>query len=306
MSPKVVVIVLNWNGKRNTFECLESLGRMKYSDYEIIVVDNASTDESPKFLKEAFPELSLIANRNNLGFGAGFNLGIVEAIRRNAEYVFCLNNDVVVGDDILIELVKIGEMSCKIGGLCPMEYCYDDPCRINCAGGVVRPLYEKVFGNGELDKGQFNKVRETGMLSGPAMMLKTTALQDIGLFDETFFYGPEDKDIALRLVAKGYKIVFVPKAKVWHKRRGATGGKVAPLTVFFHIRNYLLFTKKHTHGLGSLFSYLFFIFLDFPLTLLRWCSLGKKKHINAALKGLTWHLDKKAFTSDEELAKTFQ
>lgn len=300
--PKVTVIILNWNGKRNTHECLESLRRIDYPNYETIVVDNASTDGSQVLLKQEFPEITLIENEKNLGFGGGFNAGIKEAIRRNSDYVLCLNNDVVVDGQILNELVKIGELSTKIGGLCPMEYYYDEPNRIQCAGGIIRFVGGKVFGCGKLDKGQYNEVRETELLSGPAMMLKVNTLLDIGFFDQDYFYGPEDKDIALRATRNGYKLLFVPSAKLWHKHRGATGGKVTPLTVYFEVRNFILFLEKqHANKLEFIISILYFGFLVLPFTLLN-CFLrgGGRQCVTATVKGIIWHLNRGSVLPDSE------
>lgn len=301
--PKVIAIVLNWNGKKNTAECLDSLKRLEYSNYEIVVVDNASTDGSQEFLKGNFSEITLIENERNLGFGGGFNVGIDEAVRCDADYVLCLNNDVVVDKNILIELVKVGESNTKIGGLCPMEYYYDRPNKINCAGGIIRPVKGKVFGHGELDRGQYNEVRETELLSGPAMMLKLKALLDVGFFDTSYFYGPEDKDIALSLIKQRYKIMFVPNAKLWHKRRGATGGRITPLGIYFHVRNQILFIKKHSDGLELLLSFLYFGILDYSLTILRCLFLGKRQYVDAAVKGVIWHINKRILPSDEEMVK---
>jgi GT2 family glycosyltransferase len=300
--PKVDIIVLNWNGKKNTIECLESLMDVDYRNYDVIVVDNASTDGSQEFLKKNFMDITLIENKKNWGFGGGFNIGINEAVRRNAEYVLCLNNDVVVERNVIKELVKIGNLSNKIGGLCPMEYFYDDPNRINFAGGIIRSFRTKVYGHGELDRGKFNEISETDLLTGPAMMLKLDALFDVGFFDTSYFYGPEDKDIALRLKKKGYKLVFVPTAKVWHKRRGVTRGKIIPLNAYFHVRNYLLFVKKHATGLELFFGFLYFGFLDFPFTLLKLFFQGKKQNMNAAIKGIIWHIDRKILLPDAQMA----
>ena len=303
MWTRVIVIILNWNGKKNTFECLESLEHLEYPNYQIIVVDNASTDGSQKFLKENFSEITLIENERNLGFGGGFNVGIVEAVKRGADYVLCLNNDVVVDKNILRELVKVGELSTKNGGLCPMEYYYEEPNRINCAGGIIRFIRGQVFGHGELDSGQFNEVRETRLLSGPAMMLKLDAVLDVGLFDTSYFFGPEDQDIALRLMKKGYNLLFVPNAKLWHKGRGATGGKITPLNIYFSVRNRILFVKKHANKLELFLFALYFGLFEFPFTLLRCLIFGKRGYINAAIKGLIWHLNRNLLPSDPQIAK---
>lgn len=303
--PKIAMIVLNWNGKNDTCECLESLRQLNYPNYEIIVVDNGSTDGSQKFLRENFPEVILIENERNFGFGGGFNVGIKKALKRKAEYIVCLNNDVIVDKNFLIELVKVGELSPEIGGLYPMAYYYDQPNRINGAGGVNRFINGKVFGCGELDNGQYNKVRENMLLCGPAIVLKEKTLLDVGFFDVSYFYGPEDLDIALRAIRAGYKLIFVPNAKLWHKTRGATGGRVTPLTSYFSIRNRILFVKKHANALEFALFISYFLLLYFPFTLFRWFLLGKRRHTDAALKGVLWHINKRILPADEEMVKIF-
>jgi len=297
------VIVLNWNGKENTCECLVSLRQVEYQNYGIVLVDNASTDGSQEFLKKKFPEITLVENQTNLGFGGGFNVGIKEAMIRRADYVLCLNNDVIVDKDMLRELVKIGELSTQIGGLCPIEYYYDEPNRIICAGGIISFIRGRVFGHGELDSGQFNEVRETRLLSGPAMMLKLNAVLDVGLFDTRYLLGPEDQDIALRLMKKGYKLVFVPTAKLWHKGKGAHGGKTTPLNIYLSVRNWILFVKKHANRLELVLFALYFGLFGFPFTLLKCLMFGERAYIDAAMKGLVWHLNRNLLPPDPQMIK---
>jgi len=147
-------------------------------------------------------------------------------------------------------------------------------------------------------------VRETGLLSGPAMMLKLNALLDVGLFDTGYFYGPEDKDIALRLMKKGYKLVFIPNAKIWHKRRGATGGKITPLNIYFSVRNRILFVKKNANKLELVLFALYFGLFEFPFTLLRCLIFGRRSYIDAAMKGLVWLLNRNLLPSDPQMVKS--
>jgi GT2 family glycosyltransferase len=302
-APLVVVIVLNWNGKRNTVECLNSLFDLEYTNYEIVVVDNASTDGSQEFMKRSFPQITIIQNLRNLGFGEGFNVGIRAAIAHGADYVLCLNNDVVVDKPFLKEIVRVGETDIKIGGLCPLEFSYSQPDRIVCAGGSIGFVRGKLRGFGELDKGQYSKTETTGLLSGPAMMLKLIPLKNIGLFDCDYFYGPEDQDIAFRMLKAGYKLVFVPKAKVWHKRRGATNGKITPLNDYFHVRNYLLFAKKNASNGDLFFSFLYFGLVDFPITFIKRIFAGKWRHSKAILTGVIWHFNHRIVPSDSQMVE---
>ncbi len=301
------MIVLNWNGKKNICECLESLKLVDYPNYETIVVDNASTDGSQELLKQRFPDIILIENKENLGFGGGLNSGINEAVKRNSDYVLCLNNDIVVDEHILGELVEIGELSSIIGGLCPMEYYYDEPNRIQCAGGIFRYTGSKVFGCGELDKGQYNRIRETGLLSGPAMMLKTSTILDIGFLDESYFYGPEDLDIALRATRNGYKLLFVPKAKLWHKHRGSTGSAITPLNVYFQVRNLGIFLRKHANKLEFILSIAYFWFFVFPFTLFKCFINGNGvRCLIAAVKGVLWNLNRELILSDSQMVSYYR
>lgn len=294
--PKVGILVLNWNGKQDTLECLTSLKGIDYSNFEIIVVDNASTDGSQESFKSAFPEVTLVENLQNLGFTGGFNVGIQKAIERNSHYVLCLNNDTVVDRNFLKELVIVGEQSHDIGGLCPKEYDYFHPEKIVYAGGKIGLLRSKNYRYGETDNGQCEKVSTTEMLCGSAMMLKTEALLNIGFLDPDYFFDWEDKDIAIRLMKKGYSLTYVPTAKFWHKRRGSTKGSVAPLNVYFHFKNYLLFARKHyrKHEIAIVFFSL--IIVHMPFAIIR--SSNKRKCFKSIIKAIQWHIDRKPLPND--------
>jgi len=302
--PKVVIIVLNWNGKQDTTECLRSLREVHYSNLDIIVVDNASEDCSQQHFRESFPEVTLIENSENLGFTGGFNVGVQKAIEQGADYVLCLNNDTVVDKDIIKELVIVGEERTNAAGLCPKEYDYYSPNKIVYAGGRIGFIGGKNYGYGELDRGQYNEIKETQMLCGAAMMLKTKALLDIGFFDPDYFYNTEDKDLALRLMKRGYKLIFVPRAKLWHKRRGATGGKITPLTAYFSARNSLLFVRKHGKSYEISTFLLYFFFVHIPSLLLR-CT-DKKDCVKAIIMALKWHINPKSVPENDKIVKTMR
>jgi len=299
------VIVLTWNSENHITECLASLRLLRYPNYEIIVVDNASKDRTPNIVKDSFPDVTLIINKKNLGFGGGFNVGIKEAINKKADYIVCLNSDVVVDEHFLLELVKVGELSEKVGGLCPIAYYYNQPNRINGAGGTVRIIHPKVFGCGEIDKGQYGKTKETRMLCGPALVLKRKALLDIGFFDTEYFYGPEDMDIALRLLKNGYRILFVSRAKLWHKGYGATGGKITSVNVYFSVRNMLLFAKKHANKIEWILFLTYFSLFYFPFLLFRFLIFRQKEKIKFSIKGIIKYLNPQLLPQDDVVVKNF-
>ncbi|RLC67382.1 MAG: glycosyltransferase family 2 protein [Chloroflexi bacterium] len=248
--PRVAVIVLNWNRREDTLECLRSLERLTYPNYGVIVVDNGSTDGSVEAVQEAFPSLQLLTNAENLGFAGGNNVGIRYALDGEADYVFLLNNDTVVDAALLDELVAAAEADPQIGLVGPKIYYYDQPDRLWYAGAREQWLRRipATVGLDELDQGQYDQVRETAFVYGTAMLIRRQALEGIGLFDERFFAYHEDADFCMRARQAGYYCVYNPRGVIWHKVSAATHD--AP-----HVQDYLrakgriLFFVKHVNGI---------------------------------------------------------
>ena len=224
--PLVYIIILNWNGKEDTLECLRSVQEVDYPRYQILVVDNASDDGSPEAIRAAFPVVELIVNESNLGFAAGNNVGIEYALQRGADYVFLLNNDTIVDRMVLTELVKACEADPTVGLASPKVYYYDHPNIIYYAGARrhLLPLFPDPIGVGEADHGQYEKVKEADYVWGQAMFIRRWVIEDVGLLDPGFFMYYEDCDYCLRTTEVGYKIVYVPMAIMWHKIAKGTEG----------------------------------------------------------------------------------
>jgi len=207
--PKVTIVILNWNGLRDTVECLESLKSITYPNYEIIVVDNGSVGNDVKILEEKYSSYAhIIANGRNLGFAAGNNVGIRQALRIGTDYVLVLNNDTVVDPLFLSELVTAAEKDSRIGAVGPKLYYYDNPARL-----LLRQLYGKVG----------NTAKEMETLAGAAFLVRRNALEEVGLLDEVFYPAYcEDRDFFERLKEHGYRILCVPTSKVYHKMSATT------------------------------------------------------------------------------------
>lgn len=259
VAPKVVVIVLNWNGRALTAECLDSLQKVTYPNFEAILVDNASTDGSQQFLKELYPRVTLLENEANLGFAAGNNVGIREALRRNSDYVLLLNNDTVVDPSFLSELVKAGEADRRVGILNPKIYYHDRPNVLWYAGGHLS-LYRGIsvhFGFRQVDSGQYDTAREVNFLTGCAFLIKRQVIEKIGLLDEIFFCYSEDADWSLRAIRAGYKGLYVPSSMIRHKIGVATKVKGNEFGMRMGTRNAMYMVYKHARTA----QFLIFLFL---------------------------------------------
>ena len=245
--PLVYVIILNWNGKEDTIECLRSLQEVDYPCYQVLVVDNASDDGSPEAIRVTFPAVELIVNESNLGFAAGNNAGIGHALEEGADYIFLLNNDTTVDRTVLVELVEACEADPAVGLASPKVYYYDRPNTIFYAGARRHwfPLLPNPIGIGEEDRGQHDAVREADYVWGQAMFVKRRVVEDIGLLDSGFFMYYEDCDYCLRAVEAGYKIIYVPMAVVWHKiAKGTEGGYLARWQ--YKVMSMLHFHRKYS------------------------------------------------------------
>jgi GT2 family glycosyltransferase len=285
--PKVIIIILNWNGEKNTIECLNSINQIIYPNYDVIIIDSNSTDNSIEKIKSNFLNVNIIKNRKNLGFSGGFNVGIKKAIDNKADYIVCLNNDVIVDKNFIMELIKIGEIRSDIGGLYPMEYNYDQPNKINAAGGgTIKFILDSPIGHGEIDKGQYNQLRQVGRLCGAAIVLKKNVFLNIGLFDPDYFYGFEDTDISLRVIKAEYKIIFVPKSKIWHKISASSGGELNPYKSYYSIRNRFLFAKRNLTNKNKISYITYFFFYEVWFAIIYFLRQKKLSSLTSFLKGI--------------------
>jgi GT2 family glycosyltransferase len=263
--PKVTIIILNWNGKEDTIECLESLKHITYPNYEILLVDNGSTDGSVECFRERYPEIEIIENGENLGFAEGNNVGIQRAMDKSADYVLLLNNDTVVDPEFLGELVKVAENNEKIWIVGPKIYYYFYEGRkdvIWFAGGKILRNFGQPFHSGlhKIDKGQYDKLKNVDFISGCASLIKMEAIKQIGLLDTDYFAYFEDLDFNINVSKAGYKIVYSPNSKIWHKA-SSTSGFMSPMYIYFHTRNRILFVRKNSNDFNFLFLFLPYFFI---------------------------------------------
>lgn len=244
---KTSIILLNWNGKEDTIKCLESLKTLNYPNYETIVVDNASSDDSVKIISDKFPNVTLITNKENLGFAEGSNIGIRYALEGGADYVFLLNNDAIIDEETVTELVQVAESDDKIGIIGSRICCYDRPDRIQSAGAHIGIKTGRVWypDYGKSITTTDGKAVDVDAVSGTAMMVKREVIEKVGMLDPTFFCYFEDTDWCIRARKTGYRVVIVPMSKIWHKGGASTGGGATPTSIYYSVRNHLLVMNKN-------------------------------------------------------------
>ena len=217
--PKVEIIILNWNGWEDTIECIESLEQINYSNYGIIVVDNASSGDDVKILRERFGDrITVIENDLNSGFPEGCNIGMRHALKGDCEYILLLNNDTTVDPQFLTELVKITEEDQKVGIVGSKILYYHRRNRIQAAGGRIiwRIGYIGQYGKQE-DYGQYDGIYERDYVFGTSLLLSRKLVEDIGLMDPYYYFGVEEYDYCMRTRKAGYKVIYTSFSKVWHK-----------------------------------------------------------------------------------------
>lgn len=255
--PKVFIIILNWNGLKDTLECLESVFKLDYPNFEVIVVDNGSTDNSVEVIRKAYPQVILIENKENLGYAEGNNVGIRYALKHGADYVWLLNNDTVVDADSLTKLVMAAEKSPDIGLVSPVIYYYDEPDKIQFCGSYI-DWKNHIIVYPENRNSILNVDHEfiTGKnvcLWGTALLIRRNLIENIGTLEEKYFAYWEDTEYSVRSMRAGYRNIIEPSAKVYHK---LPFGKVivnrGSHYFYYMTRNEYFFWMQYLEGLNKL------------------------------------------------------
>jgi hypothetical protein len=248
-SPRVSIIIVNWNNYADTSECLDSIRRVTYADFEVVVVDNGSYGDDVRLLRDGYGDwIRLIPNPRNDGFAEGCNIGIRDALARDVDYVVLLNNDTVVAPDFLDQLMGVVGSDPAVGIAGGKVYCEEIPNMIWFAGGYIdyNTGSTPIRGSGEIDGGQYEDVTDVEWICGCFMAISRGVLDSVGLLDRRFFFGWEDADLSIRAAREGYRIVFVPAAKVWHKTLPPEKQKrLSGKPVYYATRGHFIFMEKH-------------------------------------------------------------
>jgi len=256
---KVVIILLNYVKWQDTVTCIQSLSDCGYKNYEILIVDNASPNNSVLELAKRFPTIKICSTKKNCGYTGGINFGVMHALKSKPEYILVINNDTVVQPDFLDYLVAALEENKKAAAACGTIYCYHDKMRIWYAGGRFIPwrglaVHDKR--NALLVPEKLNGVRHISFITGCLILFRVSCLDEIGTEDERFFMYLDDIELSARILRKGYDLLYVPKAIIYHK---VAGEKENAFKLYYSVRNRLLLIKTAVAGGTKIVAYLYFL-----------------------------------------------
>ena len=280
------IITINYNGLKDTCELIETLP-LEEKSIEVIVVDNASTQDEANVIKERYPQVKVIRSKENLGFAGGNNLGIKAA---QGKYLFFLNNDTLFRPQTsdFRPLITRLESSPKIGMVCPkIKFSWGNQL-IQFAGYTpLSPITmrNKAIGCGEEDHEQYNTPHPTPYAHGAAMMVKREVIEKAGLMPECYFLYYEELDWSMMIRRAGYDIWFEPACTVFHKESQTTGQN-SPLRTYYITRNRLLYTQRNQQGMARYITYLYLIGLVAFRDMLKYTFQCRWDLVRATIRGV--------------------
>jgi len=286
--PLVSIISINFNQLMVTCAFLNSLKKVTYPNFEVIVVDNKSNENPEPRIKKDYPWVKLIKSSTNLGFAGGNNLGIEHA---KGKYFMMLNNDTEVDPGFLEPLVKAMESDPTIGMAGSKVRFFDYPDIIQYAGATPMTRFTATshfIGYNTPDRGQFDQMAETPFASGAAMMTSREVCEKVGLMANFFFLYYEELDWQERIRKAGYKIVYIPASLVFHKE-SISVGKESALQAYWRTRNRLLLIRRNNKWYEKIISLLYITFISTPYNIIKYLLKRRPRLLKVHLIALGWH-----------------
>lgn len=307
MNPSVAVVILNWNGKAYLKQFLPGILLSEYDNLQIVVGDNASTDDSVSFLQENFPTVKIIQNDQNYGFAGGYNK-VLERVE--ADYFILLNSDVEVVPNWIKPIISLMESDAQIAAAQPKIKWQLNKNQFEYAGaaGGYLDIYAFPFCRGrlfnvyEFDNGQYNEQKEVFWASGAAFFIKSKCWREAGGLDADLFAHMEEIDLCWRLKNLNYKIMYCPDAEVYHVG-GGTLQTENPFKTYLNFRNNLIIMQKNLPASDAIFRITIRMFIDF-VAWWHFLLTGKPKFTMAVTKG-HWHF-LKSLSKTNRKRKTVQ
>jgi len=286
--PLISVIIVNWNGKSILKDCLDAITKVNYKKLEILFVDNASVDGSIEFVKENYPSIKVFVNKENLGVGGGFEVGLRKV---KGQAVLLLNTDAIVQKNLLTNLVKVLYSDKKIGAVQPKLVLYQNKNLIDSIGCFflsTGDLYH--FGREKNPNAPlYNKRMEIFSTKGACMLIKTEVLNKTGLFDKVFFAYFEDTDFCIRMLLAGYNILYDPTETVFHKG-GATSKNIVRSNILFHSYKNRIYSYLKNFSIKYIIKVLPLMLFLYQIVFFGYILTGRFQYALAVQKGIIWNV----------------
>lgn len=257
MKKNLAIIIVNFNGAKDTIECVRSIEKnCKLENLEIIIVDNASSENDKKLLLDNLKENKVILNDRNMGFAVANNIGIEYAINRNFENILLLNNDTLITKCSLEDMLRVLNENKEIGAVsCSILY-NSERDKIWFDGGNINwKTYLSTHDNMKKIFKKTNDIVDVGFISGCCLMVKKEVIDKIGMLPTEYFMYFEDTDFSAKIIDSGYKMKIVKKAVIYHKVSASSGGEESPFSIQWCNRNRLIFMKKYRNKSKNNFRY---------------------------------------------------
>ena len=241
---KVSIVIVNYNGAKFQNDCLKTIHSMDYTDYQVIIVDSGSTDNSIQMTIAEYPDTKVVLCNDNIGVAKGNNIGIDESIKTGSEFTLLMNNDIEADAGLLSELMRYAnENTITV----PKIYYYDPHDVLWFGGGELdwAKGSAKHWGIHEKDKPEYNQRKDITYSPTCCMLIHNEVFSRVGKFDEDLFMYYDDTDFCARVFEAKINIHYVPTAFMWHKVGSSSGGGTSKVNVYYMFRNQLYYINKH-------------------------------------------------------------
>ena len=287
--PKVSILSVTYNNWHLTEDLLRSIHRITYPNWEIVIVDNGSSDKVSEDLIIQYPDVIFLRSNKNLGFAGGNNFGMEKC---DGDFVLFINNDVEVESDFIEPLVAAFSEYPNVGMASPRIHYFSPPGVCQYAGCTeINPFTIRniTIGNGQKDVGQFLESRITGYVHGAAMLVSKNVIEKVGMMYEDYFLYYEEYDWCHRIKKNGYQAIYVGSSLVHHKESASTGQN-SPLRTYYLTRNRLLFARRNFSFKNRIISMFFFTLVSVPKNIFSLAIKGQFNLIGAFIRGVWWNL----------------
>jgi GT2 family glycosyltransferase len=288
--PTVLIAVINWNGRDHILECLASIEKLRYPKemYQVLVIDNCSTDGSQGLISQHYPGYRLITNSKNIHCARAENQAISRSLELGVDYLWLLNNDVVVDRDSLEYLIRAADTNDNIGVLAPVIYDYGAPEVEDSLGYDINfwtGRFKRLKLGHDIFKDPQEKIGDVDTVQGCSVLTRTSVFKKMGSYHPGYEAYFEESEFHTRIKNGGFRVVTVKDAKVWHKKT-ASYNRIILRRAYLLLRNLILFEWRNAERKNLLLFIPYFLLIHLPYFILYGSYYALKQKIKAFSQGL--------------------